>query len=263
MEPVIKQAADASADRQDLSPLKFLDFSRRLDALEIMDADGYPPEKMRRALLFLRLTNRRFGGDAVVLGHLERFSQRWPLNFSPTVLDVGTGLADIPTALVRWARARGMSIRVTALDRNPAVLDSARREAAAFPEIDVREGDFFDLARSGETFDYVTASLFLHHIRPGQEVEVLRGFDRLARRGVIISDLSRGPLAYAGVWLLSRLVGDEVVRHDGPMSVRRAFRPEELNRLARDAGLDYLHSRRHPWFRLSLAGEKEVSQDHR
>jgi 2-polyprenyl-3-methyl-5-hydroxy-6-metoxy-1,4-benzoquinol methylase len=147
-------------------------------------------------------------------------------------------------------------MRITALDRSPAVVVWAREHTAAFPEVVVREADFFDLARSGETFDYVTASLFLHHVAPGREVEVLRGFDRLARRGVIVSDLSRGHAAYAGVWFLSRLVGDDVVRHDGPLSVRRAFRPEDLSRAAREAGLDYLRVRRHLWFRLSLAGEK-------
>jgi hypothetical protein len=58
------------------------------------------------------------------------------------------------------------------------------------------------------------------------------------------------------VWLLSRLAGDDIVRHDGPLSVRRAFLSEDLSRAAEEAGLDYLRVRRHPWFRLSLAGEK-------
>jgi len=221
-----------------------------------MDEDGLPPDRLRRSLGFLRLTNRFFGGEAVILGHMARFLRGRPPGTSISVLDVGSGLADIPAALVRWARARGVSLRVTALDRSPAVLAIARERSAAFPEVVVREGDFFELARSGETFDYVTSSLFLHHIPPGREVEALRGFDRLARRGVVVSDLSRGPAAFAGVWLLSRLAGDEVVRHDGPLSVRRAFTPEDLSRSAERAGLEYLRVRRHPWFRLSLAGEK-------
>jgi len=223
-----------------------------------MDEDGLPPDRLRRALGFLRLTNRFFGGEAVILGHMERFRRNWPPGASISVLDVGTGSADIPAALVRWARARGVSMRVTALDRSQAVLALARENAAAFPEVVVREGDFFDLARSGETFDYVTASLFLHHLPPGREVEALRGFDRLAKRGVIVSDLSRGPAAFAGVWLLSRLAGDDIVRHDGPLSVRRAFTPEDLSRSAEEAGLEYLRVRRRPWFRLSLAGEKSA-----
>jgi hypothetical protein len=47
-----------------------------------------------------------------------------------------------------------------------------------------------------------------------------------------------------------------VVRHDGPVSVRRAFTVSELEELARRAGLGYLSARRHAGFRLSLTGAK-------
>jgi len=47
-----------------------------------------------------------------------------------------------------------------------------------------------------------------------------------------------------------------VVRHDGPLSVRRAFTVHELARLAAGLGLSYLQARQERPFRLSLAGEK-------
>jgi hypothetical protein len=52
------------------------------------------------------------------------------------------------------------------------------------------------------------------------------------------------------------VLGNTIVRHDAPASVRRAFRRSELDQLARQAGLDYLAAREEPWFRVSLAGEK-------
>jgi hypothetical protein len=80
----------------------------------------------------------------------------------------------------------------------------------------------------------------------------------LAKRGIIISDLRRGRAGYWAVKLLSDAVGNAVVRHDAPLSVRRAFRAEELETLARQAGLSYLSARPQPWFRISLAGEKPM-----
>ena len=88
-------------------------------------------------------------------------------------------------------------------------------------------------------------------------VGALQDMDKLATRGVIVSDLHRTRGGYVAVSVLSRLFGNSVVQHDGPLSVRRAFRVRELDALAEEAGLPYLRVRvHHPWFRVSLAGEK-------
>jgi 2-polyprenyl-3-methyl-5-hydroxy-6-metoxy-1,4-benzoquinol methylase len=120
----------------------------------------------------------------------------------------------------------------------------------------VRRADLFDLDGEGASFDVVTASLFLHHCPAREVVRALRAMDRLAARGLILSDLLRSRAGYWAVGLLSHLIGNAVVRHDGPLSVRRAFRPEELEALAAEAGLPHLSVRVHPWFRVSLAGTK-------
>ena len=82
--------------------------------------------------------------------------------------------------------------------------------------------------------------------------------DRLpiAGRGMIISDLERSRAGYWAVTALSRIIGNAVVRHDAPLSVRRAFNLADLNLLARESGLGYLKSRKEPFFRVSLSGEK-------
>jgi hypothetical protein len=55
---------------------------------------------------------------------------------------------------------------------------------------------------------------------------------------------------------LSALAGNVIVRHDGPLSVRRAFTLPELSRLVHELDLRYLRARRESPFRLSLAGQK-------
>jgi hypothetical protein len=54
-----------------------------------------------------------------------------------------------------------------------------------------------------------------------------------------------------------------VTRHDGPLSVRRAFTPAELDDLARAAGLPGARVHAHVPFRVSLVWEKEVVGGHR
>jgi 2-polyprenyl-3-methyl-5-hydroxy-6-metoxy-1,4-benzoquinol methylase len=158
--------------------------------------------------------------------------------------------------MVRWARDRGVRLAVTGLDLVKAITDIARERVKRYPEIAIVTGDLFELAATSVRFDYVTASLFLHHVEPARTLEALRGLSLLARRGLIISDLQRTRASYVAVTAAGLALGNAIVRHDAPASVRRAFRRSELAQLARQAGLDYLAAREEPWFRLSLAGEK-------
>ena len=229
---------------------------KRVNAPELMDGAPLPPAIMRDALWFLALSNRWFGGTGVILRRLEAWSGRWDPGREITILDAGTGAADIPVAIAAWADRRGFRVRITAAELVPEAAAVARDRTKGVPAIEVVQADVFALLAGGGVFDFVIASLFLHHMPPDRHSPVLQAFDRAARRGVIVSDLGRSAAGYAAVWLLAHAAGNRVVRHDGPLSVRRAFTISELDALARGAGLPYLRAAREPWFRVSLAGEK-------
>ena len=82
------------------------------------------------------------------------------------------------------------------------------------------------------------AALFLHHFHGDDAVRLLREMDRVSRLGIVVNDLHRHPLAYAGIWALSRLLRmTPVVQHDGPISVLRGFHKAELPALTQAANL--------------------------
>ena len=232
------------------------DLRRRVPDPELMDTVDHPAPVLRRALAFLELTNRRFGGTAVVLRKLEAWSEGWSRTGSIHILDVGAGGGDIPLSIVSWARRRDFRLKVTALDSIPTIAEIARQRVGGDPDVAVVVGDLFELARGEERFDYVIASLVLHHVRPERTVEALRACDRLAVRGLIVSDLQRSWPSLVAVTSISLLTGNFIVRHDAPLSVRRAFRVRELRGFADSAGLGYVVASAEPWFRVSLAGEK-------
>jgi 2-polyprenyl-3-methyl-5-hydroxy-6-metoxy-1,4-benzoquinol methylase len=232
------------------------DLSTRIDRPEIMDSVTLDPHVVRRTLNFLGMTARHFGGADVIIDKLAAWTSRLPENREFSVLDVGTGGAEIPVAIARWARRTGRRVNVLAVDLVPEIAAIARENAREYPEIEVRCGDAFDLRAAGATFDFVTASLFLHHVPTPRITDMLRLFDALARRGIVVSDLSRSGPSFWAVKALSLLTGNHVVRHDGPLSVQRSFTRSELRDFARQAGLHYLHAEPAPWFRLALSGEK-------
>ena len=83
-------------------------------------------------LRFIRRVNSMLGYTRATLKHVEAFSRDWKPGERITFLDVATGSADIPRAIVRWGQRRGFDLRVTALDLH-ATTSRAAREACAGP----------------------------------------------------------------------------------------------------------------------------------
>lgn len=225
---------------------------RRREAREFLDRTGHDPRELDGVLADLRRVNRWYGGRRLVLRYLEaivpRIARR-PL----TVLDVATGSADIPHAVARWARRRGVSARIVALDHSAQILAVARREIRGRPEIALVRGDARALPFPDRTVDIVLCGLTLHHFTEVEAARVLREIDRVAREAFVVHDLLRSWRAYAGAWLQTRLqTRNRLSRHDGPLSVLRSFTLPEIRAVVALAGVGGVEIRAHPLFRVAL-----------
>lgn len=223
---------------------------------EILDVEQPPEEELAECYRFLKGVNRWLGGSRALVARFREFARGWRPGERITVLDVGAGVADVPAALVAWATEAGFDLRVTACDIDPAALRLARSEQPGFLYscCDVNRSSF----REGQ-FDYVTCSTFFHHLTDVQAVQALRSFDRLARRGVVVNDILRRVRAW--IWItLFTLPTNRILRHDGPLSVRKAFTVREAEEIARRAGLEYLTVRVHFGHRFTMAGEKKTTE---
>lgn len=210
--------------------------SRRLDP-EWMDRTDNPPETLRGALDDIRSVNRLLGGSKTLVDAVRPFLQAGPADEPLSVLDVGTGGADVPLALVAEARRLGRPIAIVAVDRDLGTLEYAREKTKDTPEIELRPADAFALPFPPGSFGLVTASLFLHHYAHADAVRLLRSFRRVARRAVLINDLERSIVPWALIGLAARVTRrNPMFVHDAPLSVLRGFTAEELLAAAREAG---------------------------
>lgn len=207
---------------------------------ELLDQPGVAPVELSGCLQVIARLNR-LGALQTVLRLVDPFlaRHRGPEPFR--VLDLGTGLADIPAALVRRARRRGQAVRVVGLDLRPEVLacaGAALADAGDAAEVRLVAGDALRPPIRPGGVDLAICSLMLHHLPEPAVIETLRLLATIARRGFVISDLRRSRAAYAVTWLLTRLISrNRLARHDGPLSVLRAYTVPELERLSTAAGL--------------------------
>lgn len=203
---------------------------------ELLDGPLDDPAALVANLRDLARLNRLSGGAGLSRRAIAA------LGDAATILDVGTGGADIPIALLAEARARDRQLAVTAIDSREEVLSAARVARPAIervPGLELAVADGRSLPWPDGAFDVAHASLVVHHLEPDAAVAFLRELRRVARAGIVVNDLVRDRLAWVGTWLaVHTLARSRYTRHDGPLSVRRAYTRAELGELLSLAGLE-------------------------
>ena len=224
----------------------------RSETEEMLDQAGHDPDDLAANLRDIRTVNRLAGGVATVLRHLPGLLDQIPRDHPAEILDLATGCGDIPYAIAAWAAGADRPLRLTVTDLSPQILTEARRTLAEIPTVTFVHCDARAVPFPDGSFDVVLCSLALHHFAPGEAVQVLREMDRLSRTGFILNDIRRCLAGYGAAWAASRVATrNRLTRHDMPLSVLRAYTPDELRALLRQAGIHDASVTTHPLFRMA------------
>lgn len=205
---------------------------RRRRGVEYLDAPDVDPAIVTRSLSDVALANRLFGGTRAVLAELGPVfaALRAAGRREATLLDVGTGMGDIPARARDVARASGVALTTVGLDAASelAVASRCRTTHSVC-------GDALALPFRDGAVDVVTCSQVLHHFVEHDARALIAELDRVARMRVVVSDLRRSLPAAAGIWIASFPLGfHPVSRHDGVVSVMRGFTERELRAWVRE-----------------------------
>jgi ubiquinone/menaquinone biosynthesis C-methylase UbiE len=210
-------------------------------ALEYLDG-SMPAAEREAALADVHRLNDWFGGYWLSERAVETLLRTAPGAGPLTVIDVGGGRGDLAARLVQRGRRGRRPLRVIVVDREAGA--AARRG----PGISAVSADATALPFRAGAAHVVTASLLLHHLEPAGAAHALAEMRAAARLGIVVNDLFRTRITLALVWLATRLVARHpFARHDGPLSVRRAYAPDELRALAARAGIARVVVRRYAW----------------
>jgi SAM-dependent methyltransferase len=221
---------------------------------ELLDDPEADPATVARSLGNIARANWWFGGWAAVRhglhwllesragsgpGHRE--GAKDPTRSRQlTLLDVGTGVGDLPARAARWGARRGLAIRAFGLERS---LVAAR--LAAGRSLPTFVGCGGDLPLTDGSADIVTASQLAHHLDDDSCQALFRECSRVARLGVVIADLTPSPLAAIGFRLGGTLLRfDRVTIADGVTSLGRGFTTARLGALLAAAGINASVTRR-------------------
>ena len=201
----------------------------RRRGVEILDSPDVDPRVVRRSLADVARANALFGGLSSAIDELKDAIEDLPR--CATLLDVGTGLGDIPCRARKLAQQHGIDMTTFGLD-SVFELAQASRQSVSFTVC----GSALNLPFADRSVDIVMCSQVLHHFAGADAATLLREMNRVARVRVVVSDLRRSWIAAAGLWLASfPLRFHAVSRHDGVVSVLRGFTAKELADTVNDA----------------------------
>jgi ubiquinone/menaquinone biosynthesis C-methylase UbiE len=209
---------------------------RLAHAVELLDGQLDDPGALAGNLRDLRRVNHWLGGIAISEAAIQAIAAH---RTDVSILDVGTGGADIPLALVSRAERRGRRFRIVGLDSRPEILAMAaeRVDDSGATSVELKLGDGLALPYPDRSFDVAHASMVTHHLEPGQVLTLLDEMGRVSRLGIVVNDLVRSRPAWLGALILTRLTTrNRYTLHDAPLSVRRAYRRVDLAAMLVQAG---------------------------
>ncbi len=232
-----------------------LDFSRRNELSELMDAEDTDFATFRECLVDLTKVNRLTLAYRPTLSFLKRLavSGALPRNRAVSVVDVGSGSGDMLRRIDLWATAEGYKFDLVGVDLNPWSAKTAAQLTQENPRLRFVTANIFDY-RPAAPIDIVISSLFTHHLDNAAIVKFLRWMEANARIGWFVNDLQRHPVAYHAFKHASRALRfHHFVQHDGPISIARAFSGDDWERLLGAADIGGAHVAPHIPFRLCVS----------
>ena len=164
--------------------------SKRETARELIDGPVDSIAQLKDSFRDIAFANKYFGGIAAA-----KFALRG--TGAITVLDVGTGIADIPAQLRRDSLRKGVDLRFTCLDNNELLLQFARERYGADPGMQFVTATGERLPFADGAFDVAMCNLALHHFDPPQAVQMLAELRRVSRITPVVTDLLRSALTFA------------------------------------------------------------------
>jgi 2-polyprenyl-3-methyl-5-hydroxy-6-metoxy-1,4-benzoquinol methylase len=213
-----------------------MDFSTRSDSLELLDQPDIPAADIRRNLYELSIINQKLGGHAITVEGFFQLARRQP---QIQVCEIGCGGGDNLKAIERKAKKPYPGLSFTGIDINAACIAVAKNIKWESP-ICFLVNDYKKVQFESKP-DIIFCSLFCHHFKETELIDMFRWMSKNASTGFFINDLHRHALAYHSIRVLTSLFSSSyLVKNDAPLSVLRGFKKKELVALLNKAGIsDY------------------------
>ncbi len=206
---------------------------------ELMDDFTMQGELLRDTLDKLGNINKWLGGNSITLNGVEKLLKEKDKSRTYTIVDLGCGHGDILRLIAKWGRRHNFKLKLIGIDANTYAIEYANELSSEFPELHFKVSDVFSEDFEKINCDIILSTLFLHHFKDEDIVQLLNTFSKNARLGIVVNDLQRSKLAYFLFQCLGLVITNHMIKQDGLISIKRAFKKNELIKFSEQLNLNY------------------------
>lgn len=216
-----------------------IDLSKRSYEAELMDDFTSDGEEIHQTLKELENVNIYLGGNGLSIKVLQKITSQ-NKSKAYTVADLGCGGGYTLMHMADWAKKEAVEVRFIGIDANEHIIQFAKNNTAAYPQITYLIEDIFSPSFQKKQFDIIHCSLFTHHFTDEELVKLLKNWRKQAQVAIVINDLHRHTVSYYFTkWIIRALSKSAMVRYDSVLSVRRSFTRSELQHILKKAGISH------------------------
>ena len=206
---------------------------------ELMDDLESSGEVIDQTLRELEIINRLLGGNYVTTNGIQKLLKSKSQSQKLVIADLGCGGGDIMKLIAHWANKQGLEVELIGFDANPHIIDYANNNCQGIENIHFEVQDIFSDGFKQRKFDIICCTLFTHHFTDEQLIRIFHQFKSQAILGTVINDLHRHGFAYYAIKLLTKgFSKSPMVQYDAPLSVARAFRRKDLEKIMEKAEIN-------------------------
>lgn len=206
---------------------------QRTDAVEIMDDFSINGSALHNTLDTLATINKWLGGNNVTINGLKNILENHPKNQPITLIDLGCGGGDMLRIISKHFKKEGYKLKLIGVDANKDAILYASVLSKNYPDISFMDFDIFSEAFETLQYDVVLATLFLHHFKEEQIIDILSKAKNKAKLGIIVNDLHRNSVAYYLFKIICLTIKNNMIIEDGLTSILRGFKRKELEQFSK------------------------------
>lgn len=217
-------------------------FNRRSTQAELTDDLTLEGDASIKNMQELEAVNTWLGGKATLISAFNKIYQKHSNIFKNKKIvigDLGCGCGDLLRNIHDWAKYKELNVDLIGIDANPSTIKCAIKNTSGLDDIQFKIANVLSDDLNTMQFDVVCLNSFCHHLSDVDLIALLHRLHNQTSIAIIINDLHRHWFAHLSIkWLVALLNFSYLSKHDGPMSVLRAFRKNELVDLFRAAHID-------------------------
>ena len=210
----------------------WIDTTHRSKEEEIMDDLDMSGDILIDSLDKIATINQFLGGNQLTIKGVMQLLKGYPKNKTISIVDLGCGNGDMLRALSKVAKTKGYQFDMLGIDANQATIDYAIELSKNYKDIKYLKQDVLSAEFKAIEYDIALCTLFLHHFEDEVAFNLVESLEQKSKIGVIVNDLHRHPMAYHLFQLITLFVSNHMMKEDGKLSIRKAFKRIDFERFA-------------------------------